>query len=84
MAQGRSDCGLIQKDFRADLVLVDTGAAHFVPNNDPLCDLVYCAGGSDVSLTMADGKILYKDGEFLTLDIEKVKHNAKEAAKTLF
>ena len=25
-------------------------------------------------MTMVDGKILYKDGEFTTLDIEKIKY----------
>lgn len=29
--------------------------------------------GADVRLTMVDGEVLYRDGEFKTIDIEKVK-----------
>ena len=34
-------------------------------------NLVYSASGSDVVLTMADGKVLYQDVEYKTIDIER-------------
>lgn len=34
-------------------------------------NLVYSAQGSDVVLTMVDGKVLYRDGEYLTVDVER-------------
>jgi hypothetical protein len=33
-------------------------------------------------MTMVDGKILYENGEFKTLDIEKVKADFKNIIKT--
>ena len=46
--------------------------------------LVYTAQGSDVSMTMVDGKILYEDGKFTTLNPEKVIQNARAAIRRLY
>ena len=54
-----------------------------VPNVDPMALAVYSAQGSDVVMTMVDGRILYENGEFLTLDAEKILCEAKAAAKRL-
>ena len=48
------------------------------PKNDLICNIVYAASGNDVRLTMVDGKILYKDDEYYTLDIEKIKFEVEE------
>ena len=31
-----------------------------------------------VCLTMVDGKVLYRDGEYTTIDIEKVKYETQK------
>ena len=41
------------------------------PVHNMATNLVYSASGSDVVLTMADGKVLYQDGEYKTIDIER-------------
>ena len=38
--------------------------------------LAYAANAADVSHTLVDGRVLYRKGEFTTLDIEKVKAEA--------
>ena len=35
-------------------------------------------------MTMVDGNILYENGEFLTLDAEKILYDAKAAVKRLY
>ena len=72
-AQGRDDCGRLEPGCRADLILIDTDSINNIPSYDPAYTAVYSANRSDVRLTMVDGKILYENGEFMTLDIEKVK-----------
>ena len=42
-------------------------------------NLVYAAAGSDVVMTMVDGKVVYKDGDFLTLDMERTIFEAEAA-----
>lgn len=76
-AQGRTDCGTIEVGNRADLIVVDLDTVHMCPHNDTVNHLVYAASGADVLLTMADGKVLYKDGAYTTIDIEKVKREVE-------
>ncbi len=72
-AQGRTDVGRLTVGCRADLALFDlTGLCH-QPVIDPVTTLAYAASAHDVCLTMVDGRILYENGEFTTLDVEKLK-----------
>ena len=72
MAQGRTDCGRIAVGDRADIVLIDTDRPHLQPGFDSLSDIVFSAQGSDVVLTMTDGRVVYKDGEYSFIDKERV------------
>ena len=51
------------------------------PVSDMLTNLVYSAQGSDVVLTMVDGQVLYRDGEWPTIDVERVSFETAEARK---
>ena len=73
VAQGRKDCGLIKEGFKADLAVLDVTGPSWTPMTDPLCNLVYAGHGSDVVLTMCDGKVVYRDGAWPTIDLEKAK-----------
>ena len=67
----------------ADLILINMDAVHLVPCHDLESNLVYSAQGSDVCLNMVDGRILYENGEFKTLDQEKILYEARSAAARL-
>ena len=73
LSQGRTDCGKLAVGYKADLCVIDTDTPQFTPMTDAACNVVYAAQGADVRLTMVDGEVLYRDGEFKTIDIEKVK-----------
>lgn len=73
LAQGRPDCGLIKEGFRADLAVLDVTGPSWTPMTDPLCNLVYAGHGSDVVLTMSDGTVVYQDGTWPTIDLEKAQ-----------
>ena len=49
------------------------------PVHDLITNLVYSACGKDVVLTMVDGKVLYENGEYKTIDIEKVIYNVEKS-----
>lgn len=72
-AQGRCDTGKIAVGMRADLALFDLREPHNMPVVTPAGALAYSAEASDVCLTMVDGRVLYENGEFTTLDVEKLK-----------
>ena len=74
-AQGReTETGQITVGFDADLILIDFDKPHLIPCRDPLSHLAYAVRGSDVVMTLVRGRVLYENGEFLTIDIEKAKH----------
>lgn len=73
LAQGRNDCGLIAAGMRADLVMLDVTGPSWYPAFDVLRNVVYAGHGSDVVLTMCDGVVVYRDGCWPALDIERAK-----------
>ena len=77
-AQGRMDCGRIEVGNRADLVLIDRNAIHNTPAYDDYAMLCYSAERTDVRLTMADGRILYRNGEYTLIDEERLRAEARE------
>ena len=75
IAQGREDSGLIKVGNRADLIIIDLDKPHLQPIYDVLSNVIYSAQSEDICLTMVDGKVLYQDGAYKTIDIEKVLFN---------
>lgn len=83
-AQGRADCGKIAEGYRADLVMLNFDEINVIPVYDFCDSFLYSANAGNVALTMANGKILYENGEFQTLDIEKVKYRFQQIIRTYF
>ena len=82
--QGRPDTGALKVGNCADIIAIDLDKPHLFPNNDTVGLVCYSAQGSDVCMTMVDGKVLYENGEFLSMDREKVMYNARQAQKLLY
>ena len=76
-AIGQADSlGKIEPGYKADLAIYKMTATHWHPQHDLASMLTYAAAASDVSHTIVDGRLLYQEGQFTTLDIEKVKAEA--------
>ncbi len=65
------------------MILVDLHTPNMTPEIDLESNLIYAAQGSDVRLTMVDGKVLYRDGTFTTLDRETLLAQAAEGANEM-
>lgn len=78
-SQGRTDCGRIAEGYKADLIVMDTSGPQWHPVHDFINNLIYASSGSDVVLTMVDGEVVYENGEYTTIDIEKVRYEADKA-----
>ncbi len=83
LAQGRPDCGRLKEGNKADIIVLDIAVPHMRPVHNLATNIVYSASGSDVVLTMCDGKIVYRDGIYLTIDIEKVIAETELACKNI-
>lgn len=79
-AQGRTDSGTVEVGMAADLILIDTDSPHLFPIYDPISTVAYSARGSDVRMTMVNGRVLYMDGEWKTIDVEKAKRDVAQFA----
>ncbi len=78
LAQGRVDCGSVAVGMRADLILIDRNALHNMPSYDDYALLCYSAERGDVRVTMSDGRILYRNGEYTCIDEERLRYEARE------
>ena len=83
-AQGRPDTGEIKVGKKADLVAIDFDKPHLIPALDYPAMLAYAVQDSDVCMTMVDGRILYENGEFKTLDAERIKAESRVLLKELY
>lgn len=83
LAQGRADCAVIEPGARADVVLIDCDAVNMQPANDVLSAIMYNADVSNVVMTMCDGRILYENGEYKSIDTERVKFNFRSAVSQI-
>ncbi len=83
LSQGRNDCGDIEVGYRADLVMLDLTDIGLCPSHAPLSNFIYGAGSRAVCMTMVDGCPVYRNGEFLTLDIERVRYETERAVKRI-
>ena len=75
--------GSIQAGYQADLILVDFSHLNLTPCHSVISNLAYAAHGSDVVMNMARGKVIYQDGEFITIDLERVKRELADYALPL-
>ena len=83
LSQGRYDCGVIREGNRADIIMIETSGVNMHPVHDMLNNLVYSMTESDIRMTMVDGRILYKDGEYVTIDEEKTIAETEKAAANI-
>ena len=77
---GFAKSGLLQPGCHADVVLVDIDKPEYVgitPANVPEF-LVYAGSSRDVRATIVAGRVLYRDGEYTTLDSAAVLQRARE------
>ncbi|WP_336037006.1 5'-deoxyadenosine deaminase [Halobacterium yunchengense] len=82
-AAGFEDVGRLREGWKADVVGLTTENARSTPVHDPYSHLAFAAHGDDVTLTVVDGEVLYRDGEHQRFDARAVRERAREFAARL-
>ncbi|NCO66530.1 MAG: amidohydrolase [Candidatus Aquicultor secundus] len=75
--------GSLDPGKEADVVVVDMSHSHQIPTRDPYSALVYTANQENVVLTMVGGKVLYRDGKYITLEEAEILKKTEPIIKNL-
>jgi cytosine/adenosine deaminase-related metal-dependent hydrolase len=75
--------GSLEPGKAADLCAVALSGPHVRPVHHPVAALFHSARGSDVVLTVVGGRVVYRDGMVMTLDVEAFGAGVEGAAARL-
>jgi len=73
-----SEIGSIEKNKKADLILIDLNKPHLQPINNIVKTLVYCAFGGDIDTVIIDGTIVMEHRKVVTIDEKNAIMKTKE------
>jgi 5-methylthioadenosine/S-adenosylhomocysteine deaminase len=75
--------GSLEVGKKADMIIVDTQAAHAIPMYNVYSAIVYALKASDVTTTVIGGKVVMENRHVLTLDEPAIRAKAADYAKQL-
>ncbi len=79
----KEETGLLREGSQADLIMLDMDKPHFHPYHDLCAQIVYAASSADVEMVMVKGRVLMEGKKLVTVDEEKILHEANERAVRL-
>ena len=83
LCMGLTDCDVLAEGKKADLIMIDMNKPSMQPENNIVRNIVYSADNSCVKMTMIDGRILYENGEFTTIDYDETRKKCAELLSQL-
>ncbi len=79
-----NEVGSIEEGKKADIIRISLEDIEAYPYyNNPYSYIVYAANSRSIKMTMINGKILYENNEYKTIDKEKVLFNVKKWSENL-
>ncbi len=75
--------GSLTEGREADLICVAVDGAHSAPMYDPFSHLVFAARSADVRHVVVRGKIVVRNQQLQTLDLERIEAQAREFSETI-
>lgn len=83
LAMGLKDCDVLAEGKCADFAVIDLKQPNMQPTHNIAKNLVYAGSKQNVKMTVIDGKILYEDGKFTTVDADEVYERANKLTKDI-
>jgi len=77
------DVGSLEPGKQADVIIIDTDTPHLIPMYNSVSHLIYTAQGSDVRDVMVAGRILVRNKNLLTLDLEDILERVTRFSRTI-
>lgn len=82
-AMGLFDCDVLAAGKRADFAVIDLNLPNMQPLHNIAKNLVYAGSKQNVKMTVVNGKILYENGKFTTVDEKEVYARANKLAREI-
>lgn len=79
----RPDIGSLEEGKTADMILVNLDSPNMVPLYNIYSNLVYSAGGSEVSTVIINGRLVMENKKLLTADETEIIRRADEFAEKI-
>jgi len=79
----QASIGSLEVGKAADFIQISLDSPRLAPLFDVVSHLVYMVDSSDVVTTVVAGKLLMLDAKVLTLDGNKIKHDAQQIARKI-
>ena len=83
LCMGLTDCDVLAPGKKADIIMIDMDKPSMQPENNVVSNIIYSADNSCVKMTMIDGRILYENGEFTTIDFDETRKKCAELLSQL-
>ena len=83
LAMGLADCDVLAAGKRAGFAVIDLNPPEMQPRHTIAENLAYAGSKQNVKMTVVDGKILYENGAFTTVDAGEIYERANRLAREL-
>lgn len=70
---GREDLGRLCEGAKADMIVVDLDSFHMGTIDDPIRTIFMCGNGTDVKMSIINGKTVMKDRKLINADLEELR-----------
>ena len=70
--------GTLEKDKRADIIMINLNKPHLLPLYDVYSHIVYAAMASDVETVMVSGKLIVNNRTLITADESEILYKARK------
>jgi len=75
--------GCLQPGYKADIIGLDLNKPHLTPLYNVYSHLVYAASAADVTHSIINGRMVMRNRELLTLDVERIMAEVRAIAKKI-
>ncbi|MGE5626527.1 MAG: amidohydrolase [Solirubrobacterales bacterium] len=82
-ALGFNNLGRIKPGYLADMVMINLNKPSMTPIHDIYSNIAFSANGSEIEYVIINGKIVMENGEFTTIDEERVIFESKKTVEKL-
>lgn len=83
LAMGLKDCDVLAEGKCADFAVIDLMQPNMQPVHNIAKNLVYAGSKQNICMTVVNGKVLYENGRFLTVNANEVYERANRIARTI-